>query len=101
LARAPWIETSGIRNGRMYDVVDGVRIIEANRATVYERYHEGIVALQSYLQSNYLAKGVKAVLYGVRIRTKTKPSRLSTTVSYAVFCIDGFLTDISNIKDTK
>lgn len=86
MSRPSWIQASGIPSGKLGDVVDGIRIIEANRATVYEDCRKGIEELQAFLVSNYTNKGVKAVLYGITSARKTQ--------EFAVFCQDGFITNV-------
>lgn len=61
--------------------IEGIHIVEENRATIWE-YADKSHELQAYMESNYLTKGVRAILIGVR---------RENNVSYAVFVEDGFL----------
>lgn len=85
--RKSWADFNGIRAGALGDVVDGITICEKNRATVYERYREGITELRWYLQNNYRDKGIRAVLYGIDNGTTTK---------YAVFVASDYLLDVGD-----
>lgn len=76
-------EILGIQSGKLGDVVDGITISEANRATVYDRW---VNELLTY-QHNYSTKGVRSIIYGV------KPKKGSDIVYYAIFCEDGFITN--------
>jgi len=64
------------------EILKGIPIVEDNRATVYEQHVEGAAQLQKYMQTNYINKGVRAVLVGV-----VKNDNLR----YAVYVQPGFL----------
>lgn len=94
--KGTWIDSVGIKNGKLGDVVDGVNITEENRATIYEERKAGIQELLGYQQSNYTKKGVKSVIYGVRLPIGTRGEHrtiLSKHIYYAIFCEDGFITN--------
>ena len=65
-----------------------IRIIEKNRATVWETRKQGISLLQNWVL-HYLRTGINAVLAGVPTNSTNGPQ-----YKYAVFVADGFLTDI-------
>lgn len=88
------MEANGIGTGKMNDVVDGIRIKECNRATVYEEMKGRVQELLDYQAKNYAAKGIKSVVYGVRPVNK-KTNRPTKHIQYAVFCQDGFITDVT------
>jgi len=68
---------------RLDEIVDGITLSENNRATVYERGWEGVAQLHQYMQNNYIQKGVRAVLVGIRGNSRD--------IKYAVFVQDDFL----------
>jgi hypothetical protein len=63
--------------------IEGINIVEENRATVWMSLDDGVAELRMYMNKNYLLKGVKAILAGVH--------KGDGLVSYAVFVEDGFL----------
>lgn len=82
--------------GRLGDRYDQILIHEKNRATVYVWEHRPseIEELKRYMQSNYISKGVRAVLYGVRRPMRGTP-KFGTDVYYAVFVQDGFIVEVN------
>jgi hypothetical protein len=83
--------------GRLGDRHEHVlNITEANRATIYvmERRASQIHELEQYMNVNYLSKGVRAVLYGVRLPKKANPRQLTQEHYFAVFVQDGFLLEV-------
>jgi histidinol phosphatase-like PHP family hydrolase len=83
--RKSWADQQGIRTAVFGQTIDNIHIEEKNRATVYERYKEGIQELRAYLQNNYRSKGIEAVLIGIEAGEEVK---------YAVFVQDGFLREV-------
>lgn len=83
--RKTWADSQGIPTGVMGETINGILISEANRATTYERFKEGIQILKSIEHNNYRRKGVTAVTFGVHFGEEIK---------YAVFVQDGFIKDV-------
>jgi hypothetical protein len=87
--RKSWADIQGIKTGVIGETIDGVLISEANRATVFEFYREGIETLRRMARDNYLRKGVKAVLVG------TPTGNPAFSHKYAVYVISGFLRNVT------
>lgn len=83
--RKSWADRQGIPTGVMGETISGILISEENRATVYERFKEGIAELKNIEQYNYRHKGVQAITFGVHF---------NGTIRYAVFCQNGFIKDV-------
>lgn len=64
-------------------------INEANRATVWCKTEQELDELQQYASSNYLKKGVAAVVAGVF------NAQGDRQIGYAVFVESGFLTEVA------
>lgn len=84
--RKSWADQQGIKSGVWGEVVDGINIKEANRATVWAITKEDIQTLWQIMHNSYRRKGVKAVVFGVH----HGPS----VIKYAVFVKDGFLQNV-------
>lgn len=63
--RKSWADRAGIRTGSWGEVVDGIPIIEDNRATVWEFRKEGIEILMKLAREQYTKKGVNCILFGI------------------------------------
>jgi hypothetical protein len=98
-SKVTWADSIGLMKGKLGDVVLDIRIIEANRATVYEKRKGGIQELLEYQYNNYTHKGIRSVIYGVHLPLsittgldrKVRAKALSTEIYYAIFCEDGFI----------
>lgn len=81
-----WATQNGIRVGRRFVTVDGVKIREANRVTNFAYRRRGIQELMDFQKLNYTSKGVHSVLFGIKQTGKTQ-------IAYAVYCEIGNATD--------
>jgi len=77
-----------LQHAEEYDVINGITIREANRATRFEYYASEIVILAKIAKENYLDKGINAVL--VKVPTKHRPFH-----KVAVYVEEGFLVPVS------
>jgi hypothetical protein len=83
--RKSWADRNHIPTGTWGDVVNGIKIHEDNRATVWEFRREGIEELQRIMINQYKSKGVGCTLFGVDN---------GTTIKYAVFVENNFLIKV-------
>lgn len=90
----------GLPSGTWGMIVDGIPILEKNRATVWEFRRSGIEILQQICQKNYRDKRINAIVFGIEeCRETNMPGAFVETVKYAVFCESGFLINVSEDED--
>lgn len=83
-----WAERMGLPIVVWGEVVEGIKVVEKNRATVFEDRKEGIEILLRIRDNNYRKKNVSAVLVGI--------SEGCSDPKYAVFVEPDFLIEIND-----
>lgn len=83
-----WAERVGLPTAVWGEIIEGIPIVEENRATVFEEFREGIETLVKIRDENYRDKNVGAVVVGVQEGVKIP--------KYAVFVESGFLIDVED-----